>query len=112
MDEVRDEITSELLNKKKAELIIKDNSNIKTLEEFAAKNKLEIITANAINQKSGTIVGSGEESFIVGKAFGLDELQTSKLLIGNSGVFKLKITKKTIAEDLPDYSNLASKVAN
>ena len=112
VDEVRDEITRELLNKKKAELIIKDNSNITTLEKFAAKNKLEIITANAVNQKSGTIVGSGEESFIVGKAFGLDELQTSKLLIGNSGVYKLKITKKSIAEDLPDYSSLALKLEN
>ena len=112
VDEVRDEITRELLNKKKAELIIKDNSNITTLEEFAAKNKLEIITANAVNQKSGTIVGSGEESFIVGKAFGLDELQTSKLLIGNSGVYKLKITKRSIAEDLPDYSSLALKLEN
>ena len=112
VDEVRDEITRELLNKKKAELIIKDNSNITTLEEFAAKNKLEITTANAINQKSGTIVGSGEESFIVGKAFGLDELQTSKLLIGNSGVYKLKITKRSIAEDLPDYSSLALKLEN
>ena len=112
VDEVRDEITSELLNKKKAELIIKDNSNITTLEKFAAKNELEIITANAVNQRSGTIVGSGEEPFIVGKAFALDELQTSKLLIGNSGVYKLKITKKTIAEDLPDYSSLALKLEN
>ena len=112
VDEVRDQITSVLLNKKKAELIIKDNSNITTLEKFAAKNELEIITANAVNQKSGTIVGSGEESFIVGKAFGLDELQTSQLLIGNSGVYKLKITKKSIAEDLPDYSSLALKLEN
>ena len=112
VDEVRDEITSELLNKKKAELIIKDNSNITTLEKFAAKNELEIITANAVNQRSGTIVGSGEEPFIVGKAFALDELQTSKLLIGNSGVYKLKITKKSIAEDLPDYSSLALKLEN
>ena len=112
VDEVRDEITSELLNKKKAELIIKDNSNITTLEKFAAKNKLEIITANAVNQRSGTIVGSGAEPFIVGKAFALDELQTSKLLIGNSGVYKLKITKKSIAEDLPDYSSLALKLEN
>ena len=110
IDEVRDEITRELLNKKKAELIVKDNSNLPTLEEFAAKNKLEIIVANAINQKSGTIVGSGDEPFIVGKAFALDELETSKLLRGNSGVFKLKITKKTIADDLNDYSNLASKL--
>ena len=112
VDEVRDEITRELLNKKKAELIIKDNSNITTLEKFAAKNKLEIITANAVNQRSGTIVGSGEEPFIVGKAFALDELQTSKLLIGNSGVYKLKITKRSIAEDLPDYSSLALKLEN
>ncbi len=78
-----------------------------TLEEFAGKNKLEIVTANAINQKSGTIVGSGEEPFIVGKAFGLEELEISELLVGNRGVYKLKIKKKSIAEDLSDYSKLA-----
>ena len=110
IDEVREEITRELLNKKKASLIINENSNLTTLEEFAGKNKLEIIAANAINQKSGTIVGSGEEPFIVGKAFGLEELEISKLLIGKSGVYKLKIIKKSIAEDLPDYSNLALKL--
>ena len=110
IEEVREEISLEILNKKKGDLIIKDNSNIETLEEFAAKNKLEIVTADALNQKSGTIVGSGNEPFIVGKAFGLDELQTSKLLRGNSGIFKLKIKKKTVAEDLPNYSNLASKL--
>ena len=110
LNEVREEITREILNNKKANLIVKENSNFNTLEEFAAKNKLEIITANAINQKSGTIVGSGEEPFIVGKAFGLDESEISELLIGNSGVFKLKISKKSYAEDLPDYSELASKL--
>ena len=110
IEEVREEISLEILNKKKGDLIIKDNSNIETLEEFAAKNKLEIVTADALNQKSGTIVGSGNEPFIVGKAFGLDELQTSKLLRGNSGIFKLKIKKKTVAEDLPNYLNLASKL--
>ena len=110
INEVREEITRDLINKKKANLIIKENSNLTTLEEFAGKNKLEIITANAINQKSGTIVGSGEEPLIVGKAFGLEELEISKLLIGKSGVYKLKIIKKSIAEDLPDYSNLALKL--
>mgnify|MGYP001352437430 CR=1 FL=1 len=107
IDEVRDEITRELLNKKKANLIIKNNLSLTTLEEFAGKNKLEIVTANAINQKSGTIVGSGEEPFIVGKAFGLEELEISELLVGNRGVYKLKIKKKSIAEDLSDYSKLA-----
>tara|TARA_A100001011_G_scaffold93978_1_gene98921 strand:+ start:5120 stop:7234 length:2115 start_codon:yes stop_codon:yes gene_type:complete len=110
IDEVREEITRELINKKKANLIINENSNLTTLEEFAGKNKLEIITANAINQKSGTIVGSGDEPFIVGKAFGLEEFEISKLLIGKSGVYKLKIIKKSIAEDLLDYSDLALKL--
>ena len=91
-------------------LIIKNNATLTTLEEFAGKNKLEIVTANAINQKSGTIVGSGEEQFIVGKAFGLEELEISELLIGNRGVYKLKITKKSIAKDLSDYSKLALKL--
>ena len=110
IDEVRDEITGVLLKDKKANLIIKENMNLNSLEEFASKNNLEIITANAINQKSGTIVGSGKEPYIVGKAFGLDQLQTSNFLKGNSGVFKLKIIKKSVAEDLSDYSKLALKL--
>ena len=31
-------------------------------------------------------------------------------MIGKSGVYKLKVIKKSIAEDLPDYSNLALKL--
>ncbi len=110
IDEVRKEITREILNKKKANLIIKNNSNLISLEEFAVQNELEVISASAINQKSGTIVGSGNEPYIVGKAFALDEFQTSKLLIGKSGVFKIKITKKSVAEDLSDYTDLALKL--
>ena len=48
---------------------------------------------------------------LLARRSGLDELQTSKLLIGNSGVYKLKLPK-TIAEDLPDYSSLALKLEN
>ena len=55
IEEVREEISLEILNKKKGDLIIKDNSNIDTLEEFAAKNKLEIVTADALNQKMGLL---------------------------------------------------------
>ena len=31
-------------------------------------------------------------------------------MIGNSGIFKLRVIKKTIADDLSDYSELASKL--
>ncbi len=110
IDQVKDEVTVKLLNKKKAEFIINENKNINSLKEFASKNNLEIITASAINQRSGTIVGSGNEPYVIGKAFGLNEQETSKLLIGNSGVFKLKIIKKNISAQLTDYSDFASKI--
>ena len=110
IEDVRDEIMQVLLNQKKSKLIMEKNSNLNTLEEFANKNNLDIVAANAINQRSGTIVGSGNEPSIVGKAFTLDELETSKLIIGNSGVFKLRVIKKTIAEEMDDFSILASQL--
>ncbi len=110
IDEVRDEVTINLLNKKKAEYIINENKNVKTLKEYAEKNALEIITASAINQRSGTIVGSGNEPFIVGKAFALEEEEISKLLVGNSGIFKIKVVKKNNSDELTDYSATALKI--
>ncbi len=110
INEVRDEVTINLLNKKKAEYIINENKNVKTLKEYAEKNALEIITASAINQRSGTIVGSGNEPFIVGKAFALEEEEISKLLVGNSGIFKIKVVKKNNSDELTDYSDTVLKI--
>ncbi len=110
VDEARDEVTEILRNQKKANMIIKSNSDINSLEDLAANNSVEVVSALSINQKNETLVGAGSEPNIVGAAFGLDVNETSDLIIGDKGVYKLYIVAKNIAEDLEDYSYYAGRL--
>jgi len=44
---------------------------------------------------------------VVGTAFALDADQTSDLIEGNTGVFMVKVTNKTEAADIENYSTYA-----
>jgi len=103
-------------NKKKAELILK-KINGKTLSEISSNQNQSIQTALAVNISSPTLAGVGKEPEVIGNSFGLEIGQTSKAILGNSGVFYIYLDKLNQAEDLPNYlafsNNLsASKVNN
>jgi peptidyl-prolyl cis-trans isomerase D len=111
VDDARLEVTKILKNKKKATMIIKANSENKSLEDLAASNSLEVVSAFAVNQKSATLVGAGNEPYVVGAAFALDVDSTSGLITGNNGMYMLQVTSKNIVQDLEDYSLYASNLA-
>ena len=111
VDDVRLEVTEILKNKKKATMIIKENSGNNSLEDLAASNGLEVVSALAVNQKSATLVGAGNEPYVVGAGFALDVDATSGLIIGNNGVYMLQVTSRNIVEDLEDYSLYANNLS-
>ena len=92
-------------NQKKAELIIKQNKKNKSLEDLANNNNTEIKKALALNQKNATISGAGREPLLVGHAFGLKVDQISDFIIGENGVYKIKVTKKDKSSGLDTYSS-------
>ncbi|AUC75204.1 SurA N-terminal domain-containing protein [Olleya sp. Bg11-27] len=94
---------------KKAKLIM-DRVKATTLEAFATEEKQTVKTASAINMKTPTIAGAGNEPMVVGNAFGLAEGGTSKLVKGNTGVFMVQVTKKTPAVKLDNYLPFANQV--
>ena len=94
-----------VLNSKKANLIIKQNDNKLSLEDLAKNNNLEIKKALALNQKNATISGSGREPLLVGYAFGLDVNQVSDFIIGENGVYKIKVLKKNTVSDNENYKS-------
>ena len=102
-------------NKKKAELIMKKISG-KTLTEISNNQNQNIQTALAVNISSPTLSGVGNEPEVIGNSFGLAVGQTSKAILGNSGVFYVYLEKLNIAEDLPNYlvfaNNLSSSKTN
>jgi peptidyl-prolyl cis-trans isomerase D len=119
IDEVGSQVRKKLANKKKAELIKQQYKDKVTLEAIASEEELTIETASAINQRNPSIVGAGNEPYVVGVAFALEEGATSNLIAGDKGVYKVLLVKKNIAEDLEDYTeyteqmmlNLSSKIS-
>ena len=70
---------------------------------------LQAANASAINQKNPTLVGAGDEPYVVGAAFALEEGQTSDFIKGENGVFKVTLLKKNIVDDLEDYTPFINK---
>jgi peptidyl-prolyl cis-trans isomerase D len=92
----------EIRKEKKAKLI-REKIKATTVDEVANNQNVSTSTAAAINMKTPTLSGAGQEPKIVGAAFGLKQGQTSKLIDGNKGVFILEVTKVTEAPKLENY---------
>ena len=102
--DIKEEVRNILINEKKAKLILNSNRNL-SIVELAAKNKIEIIDASSITQSNQTLVGAGKEPYVIGSAFGLKKGETSSLIVGKDGVYKIQLKNKQIAEKLEDYSD-------
>ncbi len=96
-----------LRKQKKAAKIIADNSG-RSLDDLAANNGQSIANASALTVKTPTIAGAGREPLIVGTAFALAEGTSSELLEGETGVFKIEVTKKEDAPKLDNYATYAT----
>ncbi|NDG46395.1 MAG: peptidylprolyl isomerase [Flavobacteriia bacterium] len=102
IDEVGAEVKNKILQDKKAALIEKQYAN-ETLETLAENETFTLETASAINQKNPTLVGAGNEPYVVGAAFTMEEGAVSGLIQGERGMYKIKVLKKNEAEPLEDY---------
>jgi len=102
IDEIGAEVRNKILQDKKAALIEKQYAN-ETLEALAEKEAFTLETASAINQKNPTLVGAGNEPYVVGAAFTMEEGAVSGLIQGERGMYKIKVLKKNEAEPLEDY---------
>ena len=91
---------------RKAAQIIAANKG-KSLADLASANNVTVSNASALTVKSPTIPGAGREPLVVGSAFGLEEGNSSSLLQGETGVFMLKVTKKTPAAEIQNFSTYA-----
>lgn len=102
LEEVGAEVRAKIIQDKKAALIQKQYAD-KTLEMLAENEAFTLETASAINQKNPTLVGAGNEPYVVGAAFTMEEGTVSDLIQGERGMYKIKVLKKNVAEPLEDY---------
>lgn len=95
-----------LLKKKKAELL-KNKISGSTLEDIAKNQSQTVKTASKLNMKNPTISGAGREPKVVGAAFSLSEGSVSDPIVGENGVYIIKVQKKTPASGLDTYMSYA-----
>ena len=103
-------VLPKIRKERKAELIKARVSASSSLEDIASAEGTTVRTASAINMKNPTISGAGREPLVVGAAFALNEGETSPLIAGEKGVYKIEVTKVTPAVALENYQSYANQV--
>lgn len=102
-------VLPKIRKERKAAQIIKDNQG-KTMQAMATEHRVSISNASALSLESPIIPGAGREPLVVGTAFTLNLDQTSDLIQGETGVFKVQVTQKEIAPDVENYSTYAANL--
>ena len=91
-------------NEKKAKMIM-DKIKGRSLDDISSSQNQTIQTALAVNMKNPVLSGTGNEPNVVGYAFGIDEGVTSNGIIGNNGVFYIKVDRIKYANVISNYQN-------
>ena len=79
------------MNEKKSQIILAKLGSFATIEDAAKNVEKEIQTANDILFNMFSITGIGPENKVLGIAFGLPQGATSKAIIGENGVYVIRL---------------------
>ncbi|GHC47610.1 peptidylprolyl isomerase [Ulvibacter litoralis] len=102
-------VTPILRNKKKAEKIRASITGT-TLQEIASSQSVRVETATAVTMAVPTIPGAGSEPAVVGAAFGVKAGETTGLITGKTGVFKVRVLAVNKAPELESYATFANQL--
>ena len=91
--DIKEEIEIQVANQKKAEKV-KSQLSGSNLAAIAAQYNSEVDTVRSVSFTSSSIPGLGNEPKVLASAFNLDLNQMSEPIIGNSGVYLLKVYNK------------------
>ncbi len=103
-------VTPILQNEKKAKKIRESISGT-TLEEVAKSQNVAIQIASEVSMANPLIGGTNNEPKVVGIAFGTKPGETTQLIDGKSGVYKVKTTAFNPAPKLESYVNYANQMS-
>ncbi len=99
-----------ILRKEKKAKKIRESIKGTSLQEIAAEQNVEVKNATALTMASPTIAGSGNEPKVVGAAFGTKAGETTGLIDGQTGVFKVRVLAVNKAPDLDNYTSYANQL--
>ena len=99
-----------ILRKEKKAAKIKESITATTLPEVASSQGVTVQNATAVTMASPTIPGSGNEPSVVGVAFGKEPGQETGLLVGENGVYKIRVLAVNPAPALDNYASYANQL--
>jgi peptidylprolyl isomerase/peptidyl-prolyl cis-trans isomerase D len=102
-------VTPILRNQKKA-VKIRESIKGNTLEEIATNQGLVVQSATGVSMATPTI-GANNEPKVIGIAFGTKAGDSTPLIDGKNGVFKVKVTAFNPAPKMESYVNFANQLS-
>ncbi|WP_034260837.1 peptidylprolyl isomerase [Altibacter lentus] len=81
-----------------------------TLQDIASSQNVTVKNATAVTMANPTIADAGTEPKVVGAAFGTKAGETTKLIDGETGVFKVKVLALNKAPELDNYASFANQL--
>ncbi|GEQ85357.1 peptidylprolyl isomerase [Patiriisocius marinistellae] len=102
-------VTPKLRNKKKAEKI-KAGISGNDLNAIATSQNVTVQNATAITMAAPTLPGAGAEPKVVGAAFAKKAGESTGLIDGEKGVFKVKVTAVNPAPGLENYATYSNQL--
>lgn len=103
-------VTPILRNKKKAQKI-RESIKGNTLQEIASEQGVSVQNSSGISM-ANPMIGANGEPKVIGIGFGTKPGETTDLIDGKAGVYKLKVTAFNPAPKMESYVNFANQMTN
>jgi hypothetical protein len=98
--DLKEQLTPFVKNRKKGE-VLKSKINTEDLNALVSQYNTKVDTARGVTFNATFIPNLGSEPRIVGAAFTTETGKTTKPIVGEGGVYVLKVTNKTTIENSP-----------
>jgi peptidyl-prolyl cis-trans isomerase D len=94
VESVKDDIHTLIFNKKKAEKYSSEIANT-DMAALASQFEISVDTARSVSFSVQNVPGIGAETKVIGAAFRLNPDELSEPIVGESGVYKIKVVNNT-----------------
>lgn len=107
MDEIRDELESEVIKEKKAAKFIEefDAARAGDIQTIANNMNLPVEVKESLSLSTVAIPGLGREPALIGMVSGMEEGDISKAIKGEQGVYVVALNSKSIVPEQPSLVN-------
>ena len=102
--EVEELVREKVISEKKSDVILSKLGSFSNLEEAAQNGGKEIQASNDISFNMFSITGIGPENKVLGIAFGMPQGETSKAIVGENGVYVIRLD---LIGEAPEASDLS-----